>query len=82
LGAVRRVVGMGLEVRRWILAPGLAAILSGLNASLLLKILRNAGLESLVASGCSLLFGVGQYLLVLRILNEKRIEGKTLKKLS
>lgn len=82
LGAVRRAVGMGLEVRRWLLAPGLSALLSGLNASLLLKILRNAGLEAITACGCSLLFGIGQYLLVLRMLNEKSEEGKMLKKLS
>ncbi len=71
LAAVRRAVGMGLELRRWVLAPGLAAALVGLNASLLLNILRNAGLAEFAVYGFTLVFGLGQYWLVLRLLNQK-----------
>ena len=80
LAAVMRGTGLRLELRNWLLAPGLAAALAGLNAGLLLRVFQNAGLKPLWASLASLLFALGQYLLVLWLLRKESEEDKMLKK--
>lgn len=80
LAAAVHAVKLRLEVKRWLLAPALAATLSGLNASLLLKVLRNAGLVQPAASGASFLFALGQYFLVWNLLNGEKREGQNAEK--
>lgn len=68
LGAVVRSTGLRLTAGRWLLAPGLSALLAGLNGRLLLSVLKAGGLPSPWAVGAVLLFGLGQYLTVLWLL--------------
>lgn len=68
LVAVTGRTGLKPKLKSWLLAPGLAAALAGLNAGLLQRVCQNAGVKSGWAALASLLFALGQYLLVLRLL--------------
>ena len=67
LGAVslRRATGLRLQIFQWLTAPGLAALLMGLDVSLLFRVLRDRGAEPLWAVAACLLFGGVLYLAAL-----------------
>lgn len=67
LGAVslRRATGLRLQIFQWLTAPGLAALLMGLDVSLLFRVLRDRGTEPLWAVAACLLFGGALYLAAL-----------------
>lgn len=60
--SLRRAIGLRVQWFRWIVAPGLGALLAGLCANLLLPILSRAGLGDGVACGVTLCFGGAVYL--------------------
>ena len=67
LGAVslRRATGLRLQIFQWLTAPGLAALLMGLDVSLLFRVLRDRGAEPLWEVAACLLFGGALYLAAL-----------------
>lgn len=76
LGAVRRCTGMRVQPGRWLLAPGMAAALAGLNCHLLLRILKDAGVPELWRLCACLTLALVQYLIALWLLRGKSF-GKT-----
>jgi len=58
----------GLEVRpfRWMAAPGLAALLSGLTGNLLFRVLKDSGLSPVPAGAATLVFALVLYLAALQ----------------
>ncbi len=63
--AVRRA-GLRLEPFRWLAAPGLAALLSGLCANLLFRVLKDSGLSPLWGALAALPFSLVLYLAALQ----------------
>lgn len=72
LGAIVHSTGLRLTVCKWLLAPGLSAVLAGLNANLLLRALKNAGTSAPWAAGTAFLLGLVQYLVALWLLRGYR----------
>ena len=73
LHAVDHATGMRPALLKWLLRPGLAAALAGLDGGLLLRVLRNGGITCDVALLTAAAFFAVQYWLVLRLL-DKRID--------
>lgn len=71
---VVRETGLALVFGTWLLAPGLASALAGLNGRLLLEVLKKSGVTTTMAGAAALLLGVVQYLTVLWLLRRKRID--------
>ena len=67
LGAVGlyRAVGLRPELFRWLTAPGLAALLMGLNVNLLFRVLRDRGLSGPWSAAACLVLGSVLYLAAL-----------------
>ena len=67
LGAVGlyRAVGLRPELFRWLTAPGLAALLMGLNINLLFRVLQDRGLSPLWSAAACLALGSVLYLAAL-----------------
>ena len=61
LWLVVRRTGLKLCLFRWLTAPGLAALLSSLTANLLLRYLKDSGLDTLPALAAALLFALVLY---------------------
>ena len=61
LWLVVRRTGRRLCLFRWLTAPGLAALLSSLTANLLLRYLKDSGLDTLPALAAALLFALVLY---------------------
>ena len=61
LWLVVRRTGLKLRLFRWLTAPGLAALLSSLTANLLLRYLKDSGLDTLPALAAALLFALVLY---------------------
>ena len=68
--AVSRLSGLKPELLRWLLAPGVGAVLGGLNDSLLLRIMLTAGVPRGWTIAVCLSFGGGLYLLVQWLLQD------------
>ncbi|MEG2455141.1 MAG: oligosaccharide flippase family protein [Oscillospiraceae bacterium] len=62
---VRRATGLRLRLFSWFVAPGLAAVLMGLNCNLLFQVLQERGVTMTPAVLVCLAFGTGFYLLAL-----------------
>lgn len=60
-----RSTGLRPEIFRWLTAPGLAALLMGLNINLLFPVLQDWGLPALWSAGVCLIFGGALYLAAL-----------------
>lgn len=60
--AVARATGLRPGFFNWLLAPALAALLSGLCANLLFRYLSDSGLPAAVSAGACLIFGLTLYL--------------------
>ena len=73
LRSATRATGMRPTLLRWLLRPGLAAALAGLDGRLLLRVLKDAGFSPNFALLLALPFAIVQYWLVLRLLG-KRID--------
>ena len=91
--AVSALLGLGLSLyltakytgarpdwMEWFLMPGLAALLAGLNARLLLRVIRDAGVPVLWACLAAMAFGGGVYLAALQAMGIGRRKGDTIKK--
>ena len=63
---VRRVTGLKLRLFDWGVAPGLAALLTGLTGNLLFRVLLDSGVGEWTAVGACTLFGVVLYLAALQ----------------
>ena len=63
---VHRVTGLKFQMFRWCAAPALSALLMGLCANLLFRVLRNGGTGLLPAAGLCCLFGAVLYLAALQ----------------
>ena len=63
---VRRVTGLKLRLFDWGVAPGLAALLTGLTGNLLFQVLLDSGVGEWTAVGACTLFGVMLYLAALQ----------------
>ena len=63
---VRRVTGLKLRLFDWGVAPGLAALLTGLTGNLLFQVLLDSGVGEWTAVGACTLFGVVLYLAALQ----------------
>ena len=63
LAAAKRT-GLKMDLRGWLLAPGLGAAVAGLNGTLLLRLLETSGVPEMWTVLACLLFGGGLYLLV------------------
>ena len=63
---VRRVTGLKLRLFDWGIAPGLAALLTGLTGNLLFRVLLDSGVGEWTAVGVCTLFGVVLYLAALQ----------------
>ena len=61
-----RHIGLPPRLFRWLTAPGLAALLAGLNANLLFRYLKDSGLSPLAAGLAGLLFAGVLYLAALQ----------------
>ena len=64
--AAARHAGLSLDIFRWLTAPGLASLLAGLNANLLLRVLRDRDAALLPSVLAVLLFGGILYLAALQ----------------
>ncbi len=60
-----RAAGLRPAWFRWLVAPGLSALLMGLDVNLLFRVLRDRGLSGAVSGGICLLFGAVVYLAAL-----------------
>ncbi len=80
LGAVIKTTSMPLALGRWLLPPGLASLLMGLNASILLDVLKNTGLSPLRCMAAVLPLALLQYLTVLHLL--RPIKAKSFRKIA
>ena len=74
LAAVVRGTKMPLAFGKWLLAPGLAAALAGLNGRLLLGVLKDGGMSGGAAGIAVLSLGLVQYLTVLWLLRRRQID--------
>ncbi len=63
-----RCAGLRPEFFRWLTAPGLAALLMGLDVNLLFRILRDRGVSGGMSGAVCLLFGAVVYLSALAAL--------------
>ena len=83
--AVSALLGLGLSLyltekytgarpdwMEWFLMPGLAALLAGLNARLLLRVVKDAGVPVLWACLAAMVFGAGLYLAALQAMGMGR----------
>lgn len=59
---LRAVTSLRLQWRRWLVAPGLSALLAALDANLLFPVLTRSGLKETAAALCCLGFGAVVYL--------------------
>lgn len=72
LSAVVRTTGLQLELGRWLLPPGLAAALAGLNGHILLRVLKDSGMAGPWAAGVTFLFVLMLCLCVLWLLRGRQ----------
>ena len=61
-----QMTGVSVPVFECLTAPGLAALLMGLTANLLFRVLKDSGLGCLAAAGATLVYGVILYLAALQ----------------
>ena len=72
LWAAVRGTGLKIAAGRWLLAPGLSALLAGLNGNLLLRVLKANGTDGACSAGIVSVFALVQYLAAYCILKKSK----------